>query len=83
MARCVAYSPFWTPCNPDRIDALFRQSGLYRSKWERADYRVRTITRAIAHTTDIYEPPIDIPDQPLEQDTSAVAWDLESPGESL
>jgi putative DNA primase/helicase len=31
-----------------QIDSLFRQSGLYREKWERADYRDRTIDLAIA-----------------------------------
>lgn len=37
---------FWTQ---DRIqlDRLFRRSGLYREKWERADYREGTITRAL------------------------------------
>ena len=30
-----------------QIDRLFRQSALYREKWERADYRDGTITRAI------------------------------------
>jgi hypothetical protein len=35
-------------CGPDhaRIDALFRESGLYRGKWEREDYRRRTIALA-------------------------------------
>jgi ribosomal protein L37AE/L43A len=30
-----------------RVDSLFRQSGLYRPKWERGDYRHRTITKAM------------------------------------
>jgi putative DNA primase/helicase len=34
--------------DPARIDALFRQSGLYRDKWERPDYRDRTIALALA-----------------------------------
>ncbi len=31
----------------NRVDSLFRQSGLYREKWERADYRHATITKAM------------------------------------
>jgi hypothetical protein len=34
---------------------LFRQSGLYRKKWERADYRERTIARALDGKTEFYE----------------------------
>ena len=45
--RCVAHLAFWTGGDPARIDALFRSSGLMRDKWERADYRARTIDRAL------------------------------------
>src|SRR5262249_61082185 len=38
---------FWTGPDPHRIDALFRQSGLFRDKWERQDYRDRTISKAL------------------------------------
>jgi primase-polymerase (primpol)-like protein len=44
----VAHLAFWTDADPDRIDRLFRSSGLMREKWERADYRVRTIAKALA-----------------------------------
>ena len=40
----------------DRIDWIFRQSGLYREKWERADYRTRTIQGALAGRTEYYTP---------------------------
>jgi len=45
-------------CGPDhaRIDRLFRQSGLYRQKWERTDYRERTISAALAGRTEFYDP---------------------------
>lgn len=34
------------------IDRLFRQSGLYRrDKWERQDYRERTISKALVHSS--------------------------------
>jgi hypothetical protein len=40
---------FWTKCNEVAIDQIMRQSALYRSKWERFDYRSRTIRKAITH----------------------------------
>lgn len=47
---------FWTQKDPDRIDRLFRMSGLYRAKWERADYRNATIQRAIEQCREVYTP---------------------------
>lgn len=37
---------FWCDRDPNQIDRLFRQSALYRPKWERHDYRNRTIAHA-------------------------------------
>lgn len=31
----------------DKIDQLFRESGLYRTKWDREDYRLATINKAL------------------------------------
>lgn len=46
---------FWCRCDADQMDRLFRLSGLYRStKWERADYRNRTIRKAIADCREVY-----------------------------
>lgn len=42
--------------DPAQIDRLFRSSGLYRQKWERADYRERTISHAIDYVTETYNP---------------------------
>lgn len=53
LALCMMLS-FYTGRDAERIDRLFRQSGLYREKWERADYRARTINAAIAGTDDTY-----------------------------
>ncbi len=39
---------FWTGNDADRVDRLFRQSALMRDKWERSDYRQRTITNSIS-----------------------------------
>src|SRR5215204_2145608 len=48
---------FWTGGDAARIDSLFRQSGLYRKKWDRTDYRNRTITEALSGKTEFYEVP--------------------------
>lgn len=39
------------------MDRIYRSSGLYRAKWERADYRESTISRAVNGTADFYMPP--------------------------
>ncbi len=38
----------------EQIDRLFRPSGLYRDKWEREDYRERTIDSALSALNDTY-----------------------------
>ncbi len=38
----------------DRVDRMFRRSGLMREKWNRDDYRERTIQAAVAATTKTY-----------------------------
>jgi hypothetical protein len=48
---------FWTGSDAARIDTLFRRSGLYREKWERKDYRDRTITEALSGKTEFYGAP--------------------------
>lgn len=40
-----------------QIDRIFRESGLYRPKWERQDYRDRTIENALDGVTEFYSPP--------------------------
>jgi hypothetical protein len=39
---------FWAGRDRGRVDALFRRSGLMREKWNRQDYRERTIEAALA-----------------------------------
>lgn len=46
---------FWTRNDEEQIDRLFRQSGLYRQKWEREDYRAATIGKAVSSST-VYDP---------------------------
>jgi primase-polymerase (primpol)-like protein len=44
----VSLLAFWTQ-DPSQLDRLFRRSALYRDKWERSDYRERTIGKALAN----------------------------------
>ena len=46
LALCSILA-FWSDCDPDQMDSIFRSSGLFRKKWERADYRNKTINKAI------------------------------------
>ena len=45
LALCTKLA-FWVNGDFEKIDSLFRQSGLMREKWERDDYRNNTIDRA-------------------------------------
>jgi primase-polymerase (primpol)-like protein len=77
MALCVHLS-FWCQCNAARMDQLFRRSALMRKKWDRRDYRERTIAKAIAGTTQVYEPAADIPDLALEPGVRPAGLDLDT-----
>lgn len=56
LALCELLA-FWTQGDAARVDALFRQSDLYREKWERQDYREATITKALDVVgSDYYHP---------------------------
>ena len=51
---------FWTGNDETAVDSLFRQSGLYREKWDEvhyadgATYGQRTVERAIAQNGEVY-----------------------------
>ena len=47
---------FWTGGDAEQIDRLFRQSALYRMKWERQDYRESTIANSLAGRREVYTP---------------------------
>lgn len=47
---------FYTGKDPAAMDRLFRQSGLYRPKWDRQDYRDRSIDDAIDNTPNVWRP---------------------------
>lgn len=54
-AALCQHLAFWTGKNCERMDRLFRLSGLDREKWEnRPDYRERTIGHAVSHCANIY-----------------------------
>jgi len=62
LALCN-YLAFWTGNDAERIDRMFRQSALYRDKWDRnartgETYGEGTIARAIAGTNETYSPRI-------------------------
>ena len=54
LALCSLLA-YWTGPDSGRIDSLFRQSGLRRDKWDRPDYRDRTIDMAITGCSSFYE----------------------------
>jgi len=60
---------FWTGGDAPRMDRLFRQSGQHREKWERPDYRDRTITKALEGRTEFYSPRV--PPSSLREDEPA------------
>ncbi len=59
MALCN-HLAFWCRCDADKMDAMFRQSGLMREKWDRqqagSTYGVLTIQKAIAECPNVYTP---------------------------
>lgn len=60
IALCNHFA-FYTGNDAERIDRLFRQSGLYREKWDRnartgETYGAGTIARSIAATANVYNP---------------------------
>lgn len=47
---------FWCGGDTDQMDRLFQESGLMRDKWNRDDYRIATLNKAVALTTEFYKP---------------------------
>lgn len=51
---------FWTGCDADKMDCIFRSSGLMRDKWDRkqsgSTYGAITIQKAIAGCSETYSP---------------------------
>jgi putative DNA primase/helicase len=55
LALCSLLA-FWTDGDTERIDRLFRRSGLMREKWNRHDYRERTFNKVLEGRTEFYQP---------------------------
>jgi putative DNA primase/helicase len=55
LALC-SHLGFWTDGDTERMDRLFRRSGLYREKWNREDYRAKTFNKVLAGRTEFYRP---------------------------
>lgn len=64
---------FWTGGDAERIDRFFRLSGLMREKWNRADYRERTIAAALGNRTQFYRPRLSTTGPTLDRDSSRTA----------
>jgi hypothetical protein len=62
MGLCF-FLGFWTGGDPERMDQLFRDSGLYREKWDRrhygngATYGAVCVARTLLKLDDYYSPP--------------------------
>jgi putative DNA primase/helicase len=55
LALCSLLA-FWTDGDTERMDRLFRRSGLMRDKWNRHDYRERTFRKVLDGKTEFYQP---------------------------
>ena len=83
LALCTKLA-FWTGKNPERIERLFRVSGLVRDKWlEREKYRITTIEKAIGFCSDVLgsaqQPAVSGIDPCAENANDEFWFDLSSP----
>lgn len=53
LALCSMLA-FWCGGDSAQMDRLFRQSALYRQKWERKDYREETLKKAVSGCHEFY-----------------------------
>lgn len=72
----LAHLAFWTQKDEAWMDRLFRQSQLYREKWEREDYREWTLAKACEGVTEVYES-----SQAFDPEASGTALDPEQQDE--
>lgn len=52
----MGHLAFWFNRDAPTMDTVFRESSLYRKKYERDDYAKRTICKAINNTKSVYQP---------------------------
>ena len=81
MALCCLLA-FWTGGNRTQMEHLFRQSGLLREKWDEVHYAdgstygEKTIERAIATTSEFYDP--DAADDTADDTPSGSSPDIDA-----
>ena len=89
MALCCLLA-FWTGGDHARVDQLFRQSGLLREKWDEVHYAdgstygEKTIERAIANTSEFYDPDArdDSSEASSRQSESSTAGSCDEPAQN-
>ena len=52
----LTYLLFWTKKNAPQALALFEKSGLMRDKWNKPEYRKRTLETALQNLNSVYDP---------------------------
>ncbi len=71
MALC-SHLAFWCAGDADRMDRIFRMSGLMREKWDsprgESTYGRQTIERAVAGTSEFYQPGARANGKPMGKD---------------
>ena len=82
LALCCMLA-FWTQGNTYKIDQLFRQSGLFRSKWDRSFGEKNTdrprLTRHLPRPQSISALPFSSPQKPSQNRQSSISLILEMP----
>ena len=75
----ISLMAFYTQC-PEQLDRLFRQSKLMRDKWEREDYRNRTIQNALALIKETYQGPHEQKeDKSSDKESPEATWENPAP----
>ncbi len=75
LAYCGTLA-FWFGQDKERMDRVFRQSGLYRDKWDREDYRNGTLDKAIAECKEVYKP-AKVKPEPCDGEPPLIDWEPE------
>lgn len=88
MALCSLLA-FWTGGDAGRVDRLFRDSGLYREKWDEphfsdgSTYGEKTVARAVATTSESYSPSEETPERTVDASETLDRRSLKAEVEAL
>lgn len=58
---------FYTQRNAAQMDRIYRSSAMMRDKWNRDDYRERTLSKAMADCNEVYNPSYNTSDVTFEE----------------